>query len=171
MLRKVRVDGPAERFDELLRAARHAALELDDYAIDSTAKYGWPGRGDGHAYVLVVADDDDLTSDDLVGAVRSAHENLTGGRAEWIVPGGSFVYLPDGMESEWYLTVAPLAEALHAAEKAGDVLGRTRLRNALELAIAEAVPRADRRFAEFSTLIGDFGRAGSTVHSADHPRR
>jgi hypothetical protein len=52
MLRKMRVDGPAQRLDDLVRAARRIGLELDDYAIDLSAEYGWPGRGDGHAYVL-----------------------------------------------------------------------------------------------------------------------
>ena len=41
MLRKMRVDGPAERLDDLLRAARRVGLELDDFAVDLSAEYGW----------------------------------------------------------------------------------------------------------------------------------
>ena len=56
MLRKMRIDGPAERLDDLVGAARRAMLELDEYAIDTTAEYGWPGRGDGRVYVLDAGD-------------------------------------------------------------------------------------------------------------------
>ena len=151
MLRKMRVDGPAERLDELIEAA--AAFDLDDYAIDRSAEYGWPSRADGHAYVLAVVDDDMSSVDDVVRAMRADHERRTGEPADWIEAGGSFVFLPDAMEPEWYEAVVPLAEALHIAEREADAdLIRT-LRSALARRVVDADRLADRRFAAFATFV------------------
>lgn len=162
MLRKMRVDGPAERLGDLVGAARRAALELDDYAVDSSAEYGWPVRGDGHAYVLAVVDDDWQSIDDLVIAVRAAHEETTGEAADWIAPGGSFVYLPDGMEPEWYDTIVPLVEALHAAERDADATRVATLRAGLVGRIGEVVPLAERRFTTFTTFLAGPIRSGES---------
>jgi hypothetical protein len=153
MLRKVRVDGPAERLDDLVGAARRAMLELDDYAIDTTAEYGWPGRGDGRAYVLVVVDDDEVSVDDVVSALRTAHEHGTGEPSDWIVSGGSFVYLPDGLEPEWYDAVVPLAEALHSAERDAVTDRIAALRFELVGRLEEAMPLAGQRFAAFAAFL------------------
>lgn len=162
MLRKVRVDGPADRLDDLVGAARSAGFELDDYAIDTTSAYGWPGRGDGHAYVLAVVDDDLLSSDDVVGAIRAAHQVGTGEPSEWITAGGSFVYLPDGLESQWYDAVVPLAEALHAAELVGDTRRCARLRSELIDRVARVAPLAERRFDAFAAFLEVPIRRGGT---------
>ncbi|MGV8979042.1 MAG: hypothetical protein ACOH17_13465 [Cellulomonas sp.] len=160
MLRKMRVDGPAERLDDLVRAARRAGLELDDYAVDLSTEYGWPGRGDGHAYVLAVVDDDWQSVSDLVMALRAAHEATAYDAADWITPGGSFVYLPDAMEPEWYDTVVPFAEALHAAEQDADAARVATLRAELVGLIGAVVPLADRRFAAFTTFVAGPIRGG-----------
>lgn len=153
MLRKYRVDGPPERLGDLVDAARDVGLELDDSAIDRSGEYGWPSRGDGQAYVLVVMDDDEHSIDQVVQSMRDAHEARTGASVQWIVAGGSFVYLPDAMEPEWYDGVAPLAEALHVAEREADLeLART-LRVAVARRVAEAEPLAGRRFAAFATFV------------------
>ena len=162
MLRKVRVDGPADRLNDLVEVARSAGFELDDYAIDTTAAYGWPGRGDGHAYVLAVVDDDLLSSDDVVSALRAAHEAGAGEPSDWITPGGSFVYLPDGLESEWYDAVVPLAEALHAAELDGDARRRAQLRSELIDRIAQVTSLAERRFEAFAAFLEVPIRRGGT---------
>lgn len=162
MLRKVRVDGPAERLDDLVEAARGAALSLDDYAIDRSAEYGWPSRADGRAYVLAIVDDDVSSVDDIVRAVRADHERRTGEPADWIEAGGSFVFLPDAIEPEWYEAVVPLAEALHIAEREADVGLIRSLRSALVVRVADAEPLARRRFAAFET----FARAPSRSPSS-----
>ena len=153
MLRKVRVDGPAERLDDLLSAARHGGLDIDDWAVDTTTEYGWPGRGDGHAYVLVVAEDEVFGSDAVVRAVRDAYEAITGRSSDWIVPGGSFVFLPDGLEPGWYDEVVPLAEALHAAEDAGDGHRSAALRRMLTRRVEEVLPLSERRLDAFAAFV------------------
>lgn len=152
MLRKVRVDGPAERLEELVRAAGCAGLDIDDWAVDTTTAYGWPGRADGHAYVLVVADDASVSEAEVLSAIRATHEWTTGEPSDWIVPGGTFVYLPDGMEPEWYDAVVPLAEALHAAESCGEQRLVASIRAVLVPRINAVVPLAERRFEAFATF-------------------
>lgn len=161
MLRKVRVDGPAERLADLLSAARRAELDIDDWAVDTTTEYGWPGRGDGHAYVLVVAEDEVFGSDAVVRAVRAGYEAMAGRSSDWIVPGGSFVFLPDGLEPGWYDEVVPLAEALHAAEDAGDRGRSADLRRVLTRRIDEVLPLAERRFDAFAAFAAFTAGSGA----------
>lgn len=163
MLRKVRVDGPAERLADLLSAARRAELDIDDWAVDTTTEYGWPGRGDGHAYVLVVAEDEVFGSDAVVRAVRAGYEAMAGRSSDWIVPGGSFVFLPDGLEPGWYDEVVPLAEALHAAEDAGDRGRSADLRRVLTRRIDELLPLAERRFDAFAAFTAGSGADDETT--------
>jgi hypothetical protein len=149
MLRKMRFEGPPSRFDELVGAARGAGLELDDYAIDRTGAYGWPMCGNGLAVIITVIDDDEWAPEEIAAALRAAHERMTNTSGDWIVAAGSFVYLPDGLEPEWYDDAGRLAEALHAAERAGDV-GRTRvLRKEVAAVVAAALPRGEYNFAQF----------------------
>lgn len=152
-MRKVRVDGPGDRLDELVDAARAAGLDLDDWAIDTSTEYGWPGRADGHAYVLVVAEDEVFPSGDVVRAVRDAFTAMTGLPSDWIVPGGSFVFLPDGLEPAWYDEVVPIAEALHAAEDDRDTDRIAVLRAGLVARIHAVLPLAERRFDAFAAFM------------------
>ena len=145
MLRKMRFEGPPSRLDELVDAARGAGLELDDYAIDTTGAYGWPMCGNG----LAVVEDDEWAPEQMAAALRAAHERMAGTCGDWIASAGSFVYLPDGLEPEWYDDAARLAEALHAAERAHDG-GRTDdLRAELARMVAAALPRGESNFARF----------------------
>jgi hypothetical protein len=93
-------------------------------------------------------------------ALRAAHEATADDAADWITPGGSFVYLPDGMEPEWYDTVVPFAEALHTAEQDEDAARVATLRTELVGRIGAAVPLADRRFAAFTTFVAGPIRRG-----------
>ena len=149
MLRKMRFEGPPSRFDELVDAARGAGLELDDYAIDTTGAYGWPMCGNGLAVVIVVVDDDEWAPKEMASALRAAHERMTGASGDWIAPAGSFVYLPDGLEPEWYDDAGRLADALHDAERAGDVDRTRALREEVARVVAAALPRGESNFAQF----------------------
>jgi len=152
VLRKMRFEGPPSRFDELVDAACGAGLELDDYAIDTTGAYGWPMCGNGLAVVIVVVDDDEWAPKEIAAALRAAHERTMGSSGDWITSAGSFVYLPDGLEPEWYDDAGRLAEALHAAERAGDV-GRTRaLRKEVARLVAAALPQGESNFARLRDL-------------------
>ncbi len=144
MLRKFRIDGPPERLEDLVHAARSAHLEIDDWVIDTTAEFGWPGRGDGNAYVLIVADDTTTSLGDVASAMRGAYASLTGLPSAWIVEAGSFVFLPDGMDPEWYPPVVDLAERLHHAEQDDDAWATVALREEIAARVDAALPRADR---------------------------
>jgi len=145
----MRFEGPPSRFDELVDAARGAGLELDDYAIDTTGAYGWPMCGNGLAVVIVVVDDDEWAPKEIASALRAAHERMTGASGDWIAPAGSFVYLPDGLEPEWYDDAGRLADALHDAERAGDLGREEALREEVARAVAAALPRGESNFAQF----------------------
>ena len=134
MLRKMRFEGPPSRFDELVDAARGAGLELDDYAIDTTGAYGWPMCGNGRAVAIAVVDDDEWAPEEIAAALRAAHERMTGASGDWIAPAGSFVYLPDGLEPEWYDDAGRLAEAL---------------REEVARVVEAALPRGESNFAQF----------------------
>jgi hypothetical protein len=149
MLRKMRFEGPPAQFDELVDAARAVGLDLDDYAIDTTGAYGWPMCGNGSAVVIVVIDDDEWAQEDLAAGLRAAHERTTGSSGAWITSAGSFVYLPDGLEPEWYDAAGRLAEELHVAERAGDVERTRLLRQKVARVVAAALPRGDDAFAQF----------------------
>ena len=149
VLRKMRFEGPPSRFDELVDAARGAGLELDDYAIDATGAYGWPMCGNGLAVVITVVDDNEWAPEVIASALRAAHERTTGSSGDWIASAGSFVYLPDGLEPEWYDDAGRLAEALHGAERAGDVERTQVLRNEVARVVEAALPRGDEAFAQF----------------------
>ena len=149
VLRKMRFEGPPSRFDELVDAARGAGLELDDYAIDATGAYGWPMCGNGLAVVITVVDDNEWAPEEIAAALRAAHERTTGSSGDWIASAGSFVYLPDGLEPEWYDDAGRLAEALHGAERAGDVGREEALREEVARVVAAALPRGESNFAQF----------------------
>lgn len=124
MYRKMRLTAPADRFDELLAAARHTDLPLDDYGVDSeqgAEKYGWPLVGDGSAFVLPVVDDTKLTGPQVETLIREAHAALTGQDASWITFAKSYVALPDALDVTWYRAVMPMVEALHDAEDSFDI--------------------------------------------------
>lgn len=152
MLRKMRFDGPVERLPELVAAAGCARLELDDDGIDRTAEYGWPMRGDGHAFVLAVVDDDECSPQEVAAALHAAHLERTGEPGDWITFAGSYVYLPDGLEPEWYEAALPVVEALHAAEAEGapDV---ARLRARVQRMVEAASSRADDNVAAFELFV------------------
>src|SRR5665647_2195679 len=145
MLRKMRFEGPSSRLDELVDAARGAGLELDDYAIDTTGAYGWPMCGNG----LAVVEDDEWAPEQMAAALRAAHERTTGSSGDWIASAGSFVYLPDGLEPEWYDDAGRLADALHDAERAGDLGREEALREEVARVVAAALPRGESNFAQF----------------------
>lgn len=149
MLRKMRFEGPPSRYEALVEAARGAGLELDDYAIDTTGAYGWPMLGNGCA----VVDDDERTPEDVVLAIRAAHERAAGSPGDWIVSAGSFVYLPDGLEPEWYVTAGGLAEALHAAECGGDIARARALRVDVERIVSAALPWEERALARVRRVV------------------
>ena len=134
VLRKMRFEGPPSRFDELVAAARGAGLELDDYAIDATGAYGWPMCGNGLAVVIAVVDDSEWVPEEIAAALRAAHERTTGSSGDWIASAGSFVYLPDGLEPEWYDDAGRLAEAL---------------REEVARVVEAALPRGESNFAQF----------------------
>lgn len=158
MLRKMRFEGLPARFDELVDAARGAGLELDDYAIDTTGAYGWPMLGNGWAVVVAVIDDDEWTPESVTAALRAAHERMTGTSGDWIVAGGSFVYLPDGLEPEWYDEAGRLAEALHEAERSGDRRRIRVLREEVAAVVTAAVPLGERAFAQLRDGAGRMAR-------------
>ena len=155
VLRKMRIDGPPERLEELLEAARWANLEIDDWAIDTTTAYGWPGRADGNAYVLIVAEDTRNSIGDVVAAMRGAYASRAGRPSAWIVEAGSFVFLPDGMEPEWYPPVVALAEQLHRAEQDGDEWAIVALRKEITAQVDAALPAAERALARLEQIAAD----------------
>lgn len=149
MLRKYRFTAPPDRIDDLIAATRAANLTLDDYGIDSSARYGWPMVGDGSAFVLPVVDDRTHAPEQVAAMIRTAHRERTGEGADWVRFGGSFVCLPDGLESEWYGPVVALAERLHAREAAGDTEAQRVLRAELDLILAPARERAGENLIRF----------------------
>lgn len=152
MWRKMRVDAPADRMDDLVAAAESAGLELDDWGIDAPGG-GWRLCGSGQAFVTPVVDDDVSDLGAVCAAIRAAHERTTGDPADWITPGGSFVFLPDGMESEWYDHVGPVAERLHAAEARGATQEVVALRAALVRVIEPAMHTGGSRWADFAAAL------------------
>jgi len=59
------------------------------------------------------------------------------------------VYLPDGLEPEWYDDAGRLADALHDAERAGDLGREEALREEVARVVAAALPRGESNFAQF----------------------
>lgn len=153
MLRKMRFEGPAARYCELVEAARGSGHELDDYAIDTTDAYGWPMFGNRCAVVIAVVDDDWWTPQEVAAALRAAHERNTGTPGDWIVAAGSFVYLPDGLACEWYDEAGRLAEALHEAERTGQADCVARLREEVVAAVEATLPVSDAAFAHFEAGV------------------
>lgn len=124
MLRLMRVSGPPERLEELTCAVERAGYDLKDAFVDTTAEYGYPGKGDGLACVAFllsdVADDRaafEAVPVDALERVRQAAELTSPDQdTSWIVPGGFWVALPDALPPGWYAKVLPLIERLHGAE-------------------------------------------------------
>lgn len=160
----MRFDGPPSRLSELVEAARELGLEVDDDGLDRSDEFGWPGCGNGQAFVLAVVDDERQSPTDVTCALRAAHERLTGGSGDWIVGAGSFVYLPDGLEPEWYDRVVPIAEELHAAEATLDADRVRELRAQVERLVTDASGRAQDNVDAFSLFV-------SMLLDAEHPRR
>jgi len=79
---------------------------------------------------------------------------MTGASGDWIAPAGSFVYLPDGLEPEWYDDAGRLAEALHEAEHRGDHERIRLLREEVAAVVTAALPLGDRAFARFRDGAG-----------------
>jgi len=74
---------------------------------------------------------------------------MTGPSGDWIAPAGSFAYVPDGLEPEWYDDAGWLADALHDAERAGDLGREEALREEVARVVAAALPRGESNFAQF----------------------
>lgn len=138
MLRSMRFTAPPERYDDLLAAANHAALELADYCVDSAPDARWPFAGDGNAAVIAVVDDNQETGHEVERSMRVAYKQQTGESAEWLTFAKSYVFLPCALEVEWYNTYGPVAEALHEAEDANDVARAAALRDRLHSAVTMA---------------------------------
>ena len=92
-------------------------------------------------------------SSSYIRVLTAAHEELTGEPGDWITFAGSFVYLPDGLEPEWYEAALPVVEALHAAEAEGapDV---AHLRARAQRMVEDASPRANDDVAAFELFVG-----------------
>src|SRR5665647_3218094 len=111
---------------------------------------GHPKRGSDLLWSpLAVVDDGEWAPKEIASALRVAHERMTGTSGDWIASAGSFVYLPDGLEPEWYDDAGRLADALHDAERAGDVERTQVLRNEVAGVVEAALPRGDEAFAQF----------------------
>ena len=158
MLRKMRVDGPAHRLDDLVRAARRVGLELYDYAIDLSAEFGWPGRGDGHAYVLAVVDDDWQSVSDLVIALRTAHEATADDAADWITPGVRSSTCPTRWNPSG--TTRPFRSQRRCTPPNETQMRPASRRSERNSSAGSAVPLADRRFAAFTTFVAGPIRRG-----------
>lgn len=141
MLRKMRLTAPADRYDDLLAAARHAHLELDDYCVDTSPSARWPYTGDGHAVVIALVDDTHESGQEIQAALRNAHEILHSEPGDFIRFARSYVALPDGLDPSDVEHLTDLAEALHAAEAAHDTTCSAELRALLQgpLSVARTV--------------------------------
>lgn len=166
MLRKVRMEAPAERLAELKEAAKHSGIIFDWAIVDADPGARWPYAGNGKGTILVYLDDEDTSAQEALERIRNAHRALTrDGDSSFIELGGSYVFWPDGCSIETYRLLDGPTVLLHEAEAraarpdatAQDLAEVQRLREALRLPLAQAFEFGEAAVEDFLADMGELG--------------
>lgn len=125
MLRKLFITSLDVTAGKIIAAAGEAlGYPLGDYAVIKPGDdgYEWQDR-EPRGYYLAIYDDRKQTSKEVLEAVRRQLRK-TGHRAiaRSLSLGVNWVYMPDGLESDWYDMVWPLCEEIRLIEASYDRL-------------------------------------------------
>ena len=157
MLRKLFITSLDVTAGKTIASAGEAlGYSLGDYGVIKPGDegYEWQDR-EPRGYYLVIYDDLTQTPRETLEAVRKQLRKM-GHRAiaRSLRPGVNWVYMPDGLESDWYDMVWPLCEEIRRAEETYDrLIGQTlppaidkiaALRNRLQPVLDAGIEQAEK---------------------------
>ena len=167
MLRKLFITSLDVTAGKIIAAAGEAlGYPLGDYAVIKPGDegYEWQDR-EPRGYYLAIYDDLKQTPKEVLEAVRRQLRR-TGHRAiaRSLGLGVNWVYMPDGLESDWYDMVWPLCEEIRLIEASYDRLTgpallraigkRTALRNRLQPVLDAGIAQSEQALAGWALDMG-----------------